>query len=46
MATIQGTVSPDANLKMGNVYDESLGAGSASPSSRRIPRAPLARRAP
>ena len=25
MATIQGTISPDANLKMGNVYDESLG---------------------
>ncbi|MFI5347737.1 MAG: cell division protein FtsZ [Elusimicrobiota bacterium] len=25
MATIQGTVSPDANLKMGNVYNESLG---------------------
>jgi cell division protein FtsZ len=27
MATIQGTVSPDANLKMGNVYNESLGEG-------------------
>ena len=25
MATIQGTISPDANLKMGNVYNESLG---------------------
>jgi cell division GTPase FtsZ len=25
MATIQGTVSPDANLKMGNVYSEALG---------------------
>jgi cell division protein FtsZ len=25
MATIQGTVSPDANLKMGNVYSENLG---------------------
>ena len=25
MATIQGSVSADANLKMGNAFDESLG---------------------
>jgi cell division protein FtsZ len=52
MATIQGTVSPDANLKMGNVYSESLGdairvtviaTGFPSRRSRGVHRAPGAR---
>ncbi len=51
MATIQGTVSPDANLKMGNVYNESLGdairvtvIATGFPSRRRgVPRAAAAR---
>lgn len=52
MATIQGTVSPDANLKMGNVYDEHLGdairvtviaTGFPSRRSRGVHRVPGAR---
>jgi cell division protein FtsZ len=51
MATIQGSVSADANLKMGNAFDESLGdavrvtvIATGFPSARRRPRPAVAGR--